>query len=94
MLNKQLSSFVVLDIDCSNERSGRFVLAEAIVARACDFGVNDITYNIRTHLGRILKPGDYYLNHLSAFFLYCTIVETTVLPSSSGFSTELVLRKQ
>lgn len=28
------------------------------VARLSDFGSNDTIYNAKTHLGRILKPGD------------------------------------
>lgn len=57
MLNKQLSSFIVLDIEPLSNTNGRFALAEATVAREADFGVNDQTYVIRTHLGNVLKPG-------------------------------------
>lgn len=37
--------------------SGRFQLAEATVARASDFGRNETTYFVRTHLGHVLHPG-------------------------------------
>ena len=38
-------------------RADRFALAEATVARASDFGRNDTTYFVRTHLGHVLHPG-------------------------------------
>jgi nonsense-mediated mRNA decay protein 3 len=53
-----LTEFIVLDIDIIGPQKGRFVLANATVARAVDLGVNDNTYNIRTHLGNILNVGD------------------------------------
>lgn len=62
---KALIEFVVMDIEPLPVPSkGRFRLAEATVARAADFGVNDTTYLIRTHLGAILKPGDTALGYL------------------------------
>ncbi|GAB7330955.1 hypothetical protein MBLNU13_g02467t1 [Cladosporium sp. NU13] len=53
-----LTEFIVLDIDIIGPQKGRFILANATVARAVDLGVNDNTYNIRTHLGSILHVGD------------------------------------
>jgi nonsense-mediated mRNA decay protein 3 len=53
-----LVEFVVLDIDIIGPQKGRFILANATVARAADLGVNDVSYNIRTHLGSILHVGD------------------------------------
>ncbi|SLM39463.1 nonsense-mediated mrna decay protein 3 [Lasallia pustulata] len=55
---QELVEFVVMDIEPLGPRKGRFVLAEATVARASDLGVNDKTYYTRTHLGGILHPGD------------------------------------
>lgn len=55
---QELVEFVVMDIEPLGPRKGRFVLAEATVARASDLGVNDTTYYTRTHLGDILHPGD------------------------------------
>lgn len=55
---QELVEFVVMDIEPLGLRKGRFVLAEATVARASDLGVNDTTYYTRTHLGDILHPGD------------------------------------
>lgn len=37
--------------------AGRYCLAEAQVARVSDFGRNDTTFYVRTHLGNILHPG-------------------------------------
>jgi len=53
-----LVEFVVLDIDIVGPQKGRFILANATVARASDLGVNDVSYNIRTHLGSVLNVGD------------------------------------
>ncbi|QIW99331.1 hypothetical protein AMS68_004849 [Peltaster fructicola] len=55
---QELVEFIIMDIEPVGPQKGRFLLAEATVARASDLGVNDTTYNIRTHLGGILHPGD------------------------------------
>ena len=55
---QELVEFVVMDVEPIGPQKGRFMLAEATVARASDLGVNDITYFTRTHLGSILHPGD------------------------------------
>lgn len=57
---QELVEFVVMDIEPTNPpvQKGRFLLAEATVARASDLGSNDITYFTRTHLGGVLHPGD------------------------------------
>jgi nonsense-mediated mRNA decay protein 3 len=55
---QDLSEFIVLDIEPLGVQKGRFMLAEATVARASDLGSNDQTYYCRTHLGGILHPGD------------------------------------
>ena len=57
---QELVEFVVMDIEPVNPpiQKGRFVLAEATVARVSDLGANDTTYFTRTHLGAILHPGD------------------------------------
>lgn len=66
--SRQLVSYVILDIEPVEQphgwqpptsgAHGRFVLAEATVAKASDFGVNDRTFYTRTHLGHVLHPGD------------------------------------
>ncbi|KAI9694067.1 MAG: ribosome-binding protein [Bathelium mastoideum] len=55
---QELVEFIVMDIEPTGTQNGRWVLAEATVARASDLGVNDTTYFTRTHLGGILHPGD------------------------------------
>lgn len=61
---RELVEFVVMDIEAIGPQKGRFLLAEATVARASDLGKNDITYNIRTHLGSVLNPGDSAMGYL------------------------------
>ena len=55
---QELVEFIVMDIEPIGPEKGRFVLAEATVARSSDLGVNDKTYYTRTHLGGVLHPGD------------------------------------
>lgn len=55
---KQGKEFIILDVEPSNERSGKWCLADATVARSVDYGVNDFTHFIRNHLGNFLRPGD------------------------------------
>lgn len=55
---KQASEFFVLDIEQTNERKGKWRLADATVARSVDYGVNDNTHFISTHIGSYLRPGD------------------------------------
>ncbi|GBG76502.1 hypothetical protein CBR_g22250 [Chara braunii] len=75
LTSRQLVEYVVLDIEVigggahSNNDSagagggGRYLLAEAQVARKSDFGQNDLIFTTRTHLGRLLSPGDYALGY-------------------------------
>ncbi|KAI9728053.1 MAG: ribosome-binding protein [Cirrosporium novae-zelandiae] len=60
---QELVEFVVLDIETEPIQNGRFVLADVTVARASDFGTNDITYTTRTHLGGVLHYGDSVLGY-------------------------------
>jgi nonsense-mediated mRNA decay protein 3 len=60
---QDLVEFVVLEIEPLGPTKGRFLLAEATVARASDLGVNDKTYFTRTHLGQLLHPGDSVLGY-------------------------------
>ena len=55
---QELMEFVIMDIEPISPPKGRFILAEATVARASDLGSNDTTYFCRTHLGGILHAGD------------------------------------
>ncbi|KAI9683608.1 MAG: ribosome-binding protein [Trizodia sp. TS-e1964] len=60
---QELIEFVVMDIEPLGLVKGRFIFAEATVAKASDLGVNDKTYFTRTHLGGILHPGDSVLGY-------------------------------
>jgi nonsense-mediated mRNA decay protein 3 len=60
---QELVEFVVMDLEPLGPTKGRFVLAEATVARASDLGSNSTTYFTRTHLGGILHPGDSVLGY-------------------------------
>ncbi|KAK6134803.1 hypothetical protein DH2020_031473 [Rehmannia glutinosa] len=64
---KQLVEYIVLDVEIVsrevNVRGVRYVLADAHVARVSDFGKNDMIFSVRTHLGCILKAGDYALGY-------------------------------
>jgi len=63
---QELVEFIVLDIEPLGPTHGRFVLADAQVARASDMVSNTQSYLVRTHLGGILHPGDSVLGyHLS-----------------------------
>ena len=55
---QELVEFVVMDIEPTGPEKGKFVLAEATVARTSDLGVNDRTYYTRTHMGGVLHTGD------------------------------------
>lgn len=59
-----LIEFTVMDIEPTGVQKGRFMLADATVARSSDLGTNDTTYEIRTHLGHILQPGDTAMGYL------------------------------
>ncbi|KAK3688020.1 NMD3 family-domain-containing protein [Podospora appendiculata] len=62
----QLVEFIVMDIETTGKRKGKWLLSEAIVARASDLGVNDTTFFARTHFGNILHPGDSVMGYLIA----------------------------
>ncbi|EPS64130.1 hypothetical protein M569_10648, partial [Genlisea aurea] len=67
LTSRQLVEYIVLDIErySSEVTVGglKYVMADAQVARVSDFGKNDIMFNIRTHLGHLLNPGDYALGY-------------------------------
>jgi nonsense-mediated mRNA decay protein 3 len=53
-----LQEFVVLDVEPTNVKNGKWTLAEVTVARQSDFGRNDIQFHTLTHLGNYLNYGD------------------------------------
>ncbi|TKA33758.1 hypothetical protein B0A50_00594 [Salinomyces thailandicus] len=55
---RNLVEYIVMDLDIIGPQKGQWLFAEATVARASDLGVNDTTYNVRTHLGALLHAGD------------------------------------
>ncbi|RLN94096.1 hypothetical protein BBJ28_00025097 [Nothophytophthora sp. Chile5] len=73
MTSPEMVEFVVLDVEpvdpselrrvgpvasSDKGRKGKSVVADVEVARASDFGVNDTTFQVRTHLGAVLAAGD------------------------------------
>lgn len=68
-----LTEFIVLDIEPLGPTKGRYVLADATVAKASDMGVSGETYLIRTHLGSVLHPGDSAMG----YFLSGTVFNDT-----------------
>ncbi|XP_022938070.1 60S ribosomal export protein NMD3-like [Cucurbita moschata] len=67
LTSRQLVEYIVLDIENVstevNVSGSKYILADAQIARVSDFGRNDTIFNIRTHLGHILNPGDYALGY-------------------------------
>ncbi|KAF3961581.1 hypothetical protein CMV_013817 [Castanea mollissima] len=67
LTSRQLVEYIVLDVEIIssevNVGGSKYVLADAQVARVSDFGRNDTIFNIRTHLGHLLNPGDYALGY-------------------------------
>lgn len=61
---QELVEFIVMDIEPIGPQKGRWLLAEATVARASDLGRNDVTYYCKTHLGNILHPGDSVMGYM------------------------------
>lgn len=70
--SRQLVEYIILDIEVEassvNVGGMKYCLADAQVARVSDFGKNDMIFNVKTHLGHLLHPGDYALG----FDLYRT----------------------
>lgn len=65
-----MTEFIVLDVEPlaeheyrnkgqqQQQQDAKFVIADVEIARASDFGVNDTTFIIRSHLGALLQAGD------------------------------------
>ena len=62
-----LVEYYVLDIELQtharNDEQGRHVWADAIVAKVSDYDSSTPPVHARTHLGRVLKPGDIALGY-------------------------------
>ena len=62
--SKQMIEYVILDVEVDHSvRQGKLCMADVEVARASDFGANDTTFHVKTHLGNILQPGDTALRY-------------------------------
>lgn len=58
-----LSEYIILDVVQTGVRHGKNILADVELARATDFGRNDIQFHSRTHLGNLFRPGDIALGY-------------------------------
>ena len=67
LTSRQLVDYIVLDVETVSSEvtigGTKYRLADAQVARVSDFGKNDTIFNIKTHLGHLLNPGDYALGY-------------------------------
>lgn len=61
--SSQLVEFIVLNVEPLGPMRGRHALADIEVARASDISRNTQSYQLRTHLGGLLKPGDSVLGY-------------------------------
>lgn len=85
LTSRQLVEYIVLDIEAVSSEvnigGSKYALADAQVARISDFGKNDTIFNIRTHLGHILNPGDNALG----YDLYAANSNDSELDKYKGF---------
>jgi len=64
--NKEKKKLIIVydDADAADAAAAKkYRLADVMVARVKDIGNNHTTFQIKTHLGRILKPGDHALGY-------------------------------
>lgn len=93
--SRQLVEFIVLDVEVDspefNLNGSKYCMAHAQVARVSDFGKNDNMFMIKTHLGNLLKPGDYALG----YDLYASNTNDDVISQYRGLELpEVVLIKK
>ena len=86
--SRDLVEFIVMDIEPTHQHKGKWMLAEATVARASDFGVNDRTYFVRTHLGRYLHPGDSVMGYMMTGTNYNS-AELDAIENSHAYSSTI-----
>lgn len=93
---KELVEFVVMDVEPTMTRRGKWLLAEATVAKSSDLGVNDKTYFTRTHLGGLLRPGDSAMGYLLSGTIFNNADYEAIEASSTYSSTipDVVLIKK
>ncbi|KAJ3451080.1 60S RIBOSOMAL EXPORT PROTEIN NMD3 [Anaeramoeba flamelloides] len=61
--SKYLTGYMVVDIEYTNIRLGKYMLAEVSVSRLSDIENNDTVFITKTHLGNLLNVGDYVLGY-------------------------------
>lgn len=60
---QQTSNAMTDDVPMNGQSGSGPLLADVEIARVSDFGVNDHRMTVRTHLGRVLRPGDTCLGY-------------------------------
>lgn len=89
----QAVEYIILDVESDDEYRGRsreerknskkFQLAEVEAARSSDFGSNDDTTHLVTHLGHLLNPGDsalgYCLEHANIPEMKATLPDAIMI---------------
>lgn len=92
--SKELVEFIVLEIEPTGPRKGRWVPAEATVTRASDAGSS--SYFTRTHLGGLLNAGDSVMGYLLTGSNYNNVQFDEIQESHAYGSTvpEVILVKK
>jgi len=69
------------------------IVATATVVRESDFGSNDNSFQVRTHLGGILQPGDTALGYDMAHVVHSSALESLVGPLVENSQDIILVRK-
>lgn len=85
---QELVEFIIMDIEPLGPTKGRWMLAEATVARASDLGSNDRTFYTRTHLGNVVHPGDSVMGYMLTGTNFNN-PEFDALEESSNYSSKI-----
>lgn len=104
LASHRMVRFVVLDVEVCSQldyqqqadhiyrgpHSGveKYALADVLVARESDFGVNDETYRCVTHLGNLISVGDTVLGY---DLVTCTVLQPDDWEMLESFSSGFVL---
>jgi nonsense-mediated mRNA decay protein 3 len=63
LYSEQLQTCIVLDLEQKQINKTQNHIMEVEIARYSDFGINNQTFILRTHLGKIIKIGDHVLGY-------------------------------
>ncbi|CAH8358581.1 unnamed protein product [Eruca vesicaria subsp. sativa] len=63
LTSRQLVKYLVFDVEEPPVCGQKYALSYVQIARESDIGNNDKMFDVQTHLGHILKPGDYALGY-------------------------------